>query len=179
MGTLLKDHNPKKEALVKDRTPPFFFLLRIPLNVKDEDIGQIVGVHSFDLRLRHFRSSTPQYAMASICSKNLICENKHPLAATSTAWLDGAQKRTCPPVPSLLFKATNWRANSTPVRVFPVPERHKQHGTRQCSKKNKQQLDCFSNDDGDRSKKRGTIEEWFLIQIICCANLRAEALRSF
>ena len=85
---------------------------------------------------------------------NIICENKHPLAATSTAWLDGAQKRTCPPVPSLLFKATNWRANSTPVRVFPVPERHKQHGTRQGSKKNKQKLDCFSNDDGDGSKKK-------------------------
>lgn len=69
MGILLKDHNPKKEALVKDRAPPFFFLLRIPLNVKDEDIGQIVGVNSFDLRLTQFRSSTPQYAMASICSQ--------------------------------------------------------------------------------------------------------------
>lgn len=69
MGILLKDHNPKKEALVKDRTPPFFFLLRIPLNVKDEDIGQIVGVNSFDLRLTQFRSSTPQYAMTSICSQ--------------------------------------------------------------------------------------------------------------
>ena len=54
MGILLKDHNPKKEALVKDRTPPFFFLLRIPLNVKDEDICQIVGVNSFDLRLTTF-----------------------------------------------------------------------------------------------------------------------------
>ena len=69
MGTLLKDHNPKKEALVKDRTPPFFFLLRIPLNVKDEDIGQIVGVNSFDPRLTQFRFSTPQYVMASICSQ--------------------------------------------------------------------------------------------------------------
>ena len=69
MGILLKDHNPKNEALVKDRTPPFFFLLRIPLNVKDEDIGQIVGLNSFDLRLTQFRSSTPQYVMASICSQ--------------------------------------------------------------------------------------------------------------
>ena len=69
MGILLKDHNPKKEALVKDRTPPFIFLLRIPLNVKDEDIGQIVGVNSFDLRLTHFKSSTLQYVMASICSQ--------------------------------------------------------------------------------------------------------------
>lgn len=69
MGILLKDHNPQKEALVKDRTPPFFFLLRIPLNVKDEDIGQIVGVNSFDLRLTHFKSSTLQYVMASICSQ--------------------------------------------------------------------------------------------------------------
>ena len=33
-GYLLKDHNPKKEALVKDRTPPLFFLLRRPLNGK-------------------------------------------------------------------------------------------------------------------------------------------------
>ena len=69
MGILLKDHNPKKEALVKDRTPPLFFLLRIPLNVKDEDIGQIVGVNSFDLRVTHFMSSTPQYIMAGICSQ--------------------------------------------------------------------------------------------------------------
>ena len=69
MGILLKDHNPKKEALVKGRTPPFFFLPRIPLNVKYEDICQIVGVNSFDLRLTHFRSSTPQYVMASICSQ--------------------------------------------------------------------------------------------------------------
>ena len=61
MGILLKDHNTKKEALVK-RTEHlhFFFLLRIPLNVKYEDIGQIVGVNSFDLRLTHFRSPTPQ-----------------------------------------------------------------------------------------------------------------------
>ena len=69
MGILLKDHNPKKEALVKDRTPPCIFLLRIPLNVKDEDISQIVGVNSFDLRLTQFRSSTPQYVMGSIFSQ--------------------------------------------------------------------------------------------------------------
>ena len=66
MGILLKDHNPRTP---KDRTPPFFFLLRIPLNVKDEDIGQIVGVNSFDIRLTQFRSSTPQYVMAGICSQ--------------------------------------------------------------------------------------------------------------
>ena len=67
MGILLKDHNPKKEALVKDRTPPFFFLLRIPLNIKYEDVGHIVGVNSFDLRLPHFRSSAT--IMAGICSQ--------------------------------------------------------------------------------------------------------------